>query len=96
MANRYDIEIDTDFINANNDIQVYESDDDHIQDTIEANIGTYKEFPTDGVGVDNYLNSAGQSQIISREIQLQLKADKYNIIPIVSFDADGKLIIEIP
>ncbi len=96
MGSRYDIKIESDFINANNDIEVYESDDDHIQDTIEANIGSYKQFPTDGVGVNNYLNSAGQSQIISREIQLQLKSDKYNITPVVGFDADGKLIIEIP
>lgn len=92
---RYDIQIDADFINANNDIKVYESDADHIEDTINANIGSYKENPTDGVGIDNYLNSAGQEQTISRAIALQLKADKYNITPIVAFDSSGELKITI-
>mgnify|MGYP000943518675 FL=1 len=96
MGSRYDIKIESDFINANNDIEVYESDDDHIQDTIEANIGSYKQFPTDGVVVNNFLNIVGQSQIIRIKIQLQLKSDKYNITPVVGFDADGHLILEIP
>lgn len=92
MDKRYDIKIEEDFTNANNDIEVYESDVDHIQDTIQAFQGSYKESPTDGVEIEKYLNSAGQEQTIAREIIIQLKSDKYQVSnPIVQFDADGNL-----
>lgn len=94
MDSRKDIKIEADFINANNDIEYYESDADHIQDTIESNQGAYKENPLDGVGVDNYLNSSGQEQILSREIIVQLKSDLYTVDkPIIQFESDGSLTI---
>lgn len=89
---RYDINIDADFINAKNDLQVYESDVDHIQDTIQAFQGSYKENPQDGVEIETYLSSAGQEQTIAREIIVQLKSDKYIVNnPIVYFDSSGNL-----
>jgi hypothetical protein len=94
MDSRKDIKIEADFVNANNDIEYYESDADHIQDTIESNQGAYKENPLDGVGVDNYLNSSGQEQILSREIIVQLKSDLYTVDkPIIQFESDGSLTI---
>lgn len=94
MDSRKDIKIEADFVNANNDIEYYESDADHIQDTIESNRGAYKENPLDGVGVDNYLNSSGQEQILSREIIVQLKSDLYTVDkPIIQFESDGSLTI---
>lgn len=95
MDSRFDIKIEADYINANNDLQVYESDIDHIEATIQATKGSYKEHPQDGVEIEKYLNSAGQEQTIARDIIIQLKADKYKVNnPIVEFDADGKLQIE--
>lgn len=94
MDARNDIKIGADYINANNDIEVYLSDVDHIQDTIQATQGSYKEFPLDGVSIEKYLNSSGQEQTISRDIIIQLKSDKYKVNnPIVAFDTDGNLSI---
>lgn len=90
MATRTDIKIDKTFINANNDITFYESDEDHIQDTIQATQNSYKENPQDGVNIESYLNSQGQQQVLAREIIVQLKSDLYTINnPIISITADS-------
>jgi len=65
------------FINANNDILFYESNEDHIQYTNQATKGSYKENPQDGVNIQAYLNSQGQGQVLSREIIVQLKSDLF-------------------
>lgn len=92
---RHDIKITSDYINAQNDIEIYESDIDHISDTIEANVGEYKEHPNDGVGITSYLSSQGQEQIISRKIILQLSSDTYKVNnPKVMTDSNGKLVID--
>jgi hypothetical protein len=94
MDSRKDIKVEADFINANNDVQWYDSDVDHIQDTIECSRGSYKENPLDGVAIDTYLNSSGQDQILAREIIVQLKSDLYIVDkPEITFGADGKLTV---
>jgi hypothetical protein len=87
---RFDIKIDKTFINANNDISFYESDEDHIQDTIQATKGSYKESPQDGVNIQSYLNSQGQGQTLAREIIVQLKSDLYVVNnPIIEITSDS-------
>ena len=87
---RFDIKIDKTFINANNDISFYESDEDHIQDTIQATQGSYKESPQDGVNIQAYLNSQGQGQTLAREIIVQLKSDLYVVNnPIINITSDS-------
>jgi hypothetical protein len=87
---RFDIQINKTFVNANNDISFYESDEDHIQDTIQATKGSYKENPQDGVNIQAYLNSQGQGQTLAREIIVQLKSDLYDVNnPIVEITADS-------
>ena len=94
MEARRDIKLEAEFINTNNDIEVYLSDVDHIQDTIQATQGSYKEYPLDGVSIEKYLNSSGQEQTIARDIIIQLKSDRYKVNnPIVAFDSDGNLSI---
>lgn len=95
MANRYDISLEPVAITTLNDLPVIESDTDHIQDTIQANKGDYKENPLDGVSIQSYLNSSGQESTISRDIILQLKADGYRSNnPVIGFESDGQMNIE--
>lgn len=90
---RFDIKIDSTFINANNDIAFYESDEDHTQDTIQATQGSYKENPQDGVNVQSYLNSQGQEQILARKIIVQLKSDLYVVNnPIIETTIDKVIV----
>ena len=42
---RTDIQVDADYINAQNDLRVFDSDMQHIEDTINANPGEWKEHP---------------------------------------------------
>lgn len=94
MDARYDIDFDADYITANNDVACVASDQQHIEDTIKATPGAYKESPADGVDIDKYLNSSGQEQIVARSILLQLQSDGYTVTrPSVQFDANGRLII---
>jgi len=56
MALRYDIDCDLTYIAEQNDLKWIASDMQHIEDTIAASKGEWKENPSDGVGIDNYLN----------------------------------------
>ena len=92
MEPRKDIRLTKDYINANNDVEYYLSDQQHIQDTIISYPLEWKEHPLDGVGVNDFLNSSGQQLIIARKIFLQLKSDLFTCkTPIVSYNFDGTL-----
>lgn len=93
-----DIKLDEDddlFIDPiTGDFKISMSDDQHIQDIIDSFPGHYKEFPSLGVGIEQYLNSSGTEQKINREIKLQLHADGYDVSKASSeFDSNGRLII---
>jgi hypothetical protein len=88
---RQDIRLNTEFINANNDLEYYDSDSAHIQATISATPNSYKEYPNDGVAILNFLNSSGQEDFIKRKTIIQLQSDRYNCNnPTVSM-VNGKL-----
>ena len=94
MANRYDIQVkDNAIIIANNDLVWGFSDDQHIEDTISAAPGSWKENFADGVGIMNYLKGRNVQQELTRSIKLNLKSDGYNSQPIVKYDPNGNLII---
>lgn len=94
MASRFDIQVkDNAIIIVNNDLQYAESDDQHIEDTISANVGSWKENPTDGVGIINYLKGVNIQQKLAKLIKLNLKSDGYDSNPIVQYDTSGKLIV---
>ena len=91
MDSRKDILIEV----LNNDIQYILSDTQHVEDTINAAPGWWKENPSDGVNIRAYLNSDGQAQVLARSIQVQLQSDLYIVTnPVVKFDANGKLYIK--
>lgn len=92
---RYDIQLkDNALVIENNDVVWGISDEQHIQDTINAAPGWWKENFSDGVNVRAFLNSQGQEQSLARKIIIQLQSDLYNVSnPQVSFE-NGKLTIK--
>lgn len=75
------------------DFVIESSDEQHVQDTINAFPGWWKQFPADGVGARAYLGSSGQIQALSRNIKIQLQADGYTVNnPKISY-AGGQLTI---
>ena len=94
MELRKDISLDATYMNANNDLEWVESDQQHIQDTISATAGYWKESPLDGCDIDSYLNSSGQEQVLARSIFVQLQSDLYVVKnPTVYFDSSGQLVV---
>jgi len=89
---RTDIQLlDNDLIIQNNDLVIGESDDQHIEDTINAGPGWWKENYTDGVNIRQYLKSKN-FQEINRSITLNLADDGYAATPIIS-NNNGQLTI---
>lgn len=92
MAIAYDIKLNKtgDLFFKSGDLVVDASDEQHIQDTINAYPGWWKEFPADGVGILSYLKSSGKQQELARSIILQLQADGYTISnPLVAINVDN-------
>jgi hypothetical protein len=85
-----DLYIDTnagDFVVAQSDVQ-------HVQDTIAAFPGWWKQNPADGVGIFAYQNSSGQNQVLGRNVIQQLQSDNYQCNnPIITQAPDGTLTI---
>lgn len=82
-----------DLLIADGDFVLADSDMMHIEDTIIAHPGWWKEFPQDGVGISIYSKSTGKEQLLARDVKLQLENDGYQVDnPIVTF-IDDKLTI---
>lgn len=89
---RFDIQLlDNDLIIQNNDVVIGESDNQHIEDTINAGPGWWKENYIDGVNIRQYLKSKN-FQEINRAITLNLQSDGYSASPIISSN-NGQLTI---
>jgi hypothetical protein len=61
------------------DFVISDSDLQHQEDIISENIGSYKQYPTLGVGIISYLNSSGSEGVLRRSIQLNLQNDGYYV-----------------
>jgi hypothetical protein len=82
MAASVDILLNkNDLVIINGDITTGLSDAQHVEDTINAFPGWWKENPADGVGILQYLNSSGQESAIARNIDIQLQSDGYSSNP---------------
>jgi hypothetical protein len=87
--------LNNDLLIANGDLTIGASDVQHIQDTINAFPGWWKNYPADGVGIFQYVNSIGQDQTIKRSIAINLQSDGYLVSnPQVITNADGTMIIK--
>jgi len=96
MAKNYDVAVwNNDIVFVDGDFGIAESDQQHIQDTINAFPGWWKQYPADGVGVRAYVGSAGILQDLARAVKLQLKSDGYtaNNPEIVMDERTGRITI---
>lgn len=91
---RQDIQLlDNDLVIQNGDFVVDASDEQHIQDTINAFPGWWKQNPLDGVGIGSWRYSPANVQAMTKAIKLNLQADGYICSPTITLDASGKMII---
>ncbi len=67
----------------NGDFVVGKSDKQSIRSILNAFPGWWKQYPTVGVGMMQYLNSTGKEQEIMRNIRLQLEADGFAIDTVI-------------
>ena len=88
-----DILLDDDFdlsIGSDGDFTVGESDMQHIILLIESSVGSWKQFPTIGVGIGKYSGSSGKGGQLRTEITANLKADGFvNILTQLEQASDG-------
>lgn len=89
----FNIDQNNDLIFLNGDIDIDYSDNQHIQDIVYSFQGYWKQNPTCGVGIQQYLNSAGMQQKIKNDIKLQLENDNYTVDSI-SIETDGAIKID--
>lgn len=85
---------DYDLVIENGDFKISDSDKQHLNLIIKTYVGSYKDFPLLGVGIDYYLASSNQQLILKSNIITQLVSDSYkvgniNVIDkVYSFDLD--------
>lgn len=63
----------------NGDFEVSESDAQHQILIINTWLGSWKQYPLQGVGILNYLKSSGQADNLKREISVKLISDGYKV-----------------
>lgn len=94
MPNARDIKQEAnELVFQNGDFVITDSDQQHIEDIVEAYPGHYKEFPLLGVGVRQYINASGSQAELQSQIRLQLEADGYTINNVIIGD-EGKIYID--
>ena len=95
MANKINQDLalsSSDLYMVNGDLAIAQSDVQHIDDTINAFPGWWKNNAPDGVGIFQYLNASNQEQTIKRSLMINLQSDGYVVTnPDVSTDSTGKL-----
>jgi hypothetical protein len=94
---RKDIQLDdnNDLLFANGDLVVGESDRQNVKLIVESQMGEWKEFPTVGFGIDNYLKKNRNDREFKRDLKVQLEQDGYKNTGIDLTDGYSKLKIEI-
>lgn len=95
MARSTDYLLDSegDLAFSNGDLAFGESDEQHVQDTINAEPGWWKQYPVDGVKIRKYLGGNIDELELKRAVRIELKKDGYRTFPepLVFFDSNGRL-----
>jgi len=86
--------IENDLVFAYGDFVIVESDTQHIEDTINAFQGWWKQNPLDGVGIRAWQKSPALIQKMTQSIRLNLESDGYKSSPKITIDSKGNLIID--
>jgi hypothetical protein len=67
----------------NGDFKISDSDQQHCILLINTNVGSWKQYPLCGVGINQYLASSGKTASLKRSIILQLQADGYVKVDVI-------------
>ena len=79
---------------SNGDLMHVESDEQHIQDTINADVSWWKEYPIDGVGILKWIGAPALKQKLQKKLRLELESDGYKVSnSFIKFEPNGDLII---
>lgn len=68
-----------DLVISNGDFSIGDSDEQHIKDTIVSFAGWWKDNVSDGVGIDSFVKSTGQEQVVGRLVKIHLENDGYTV-----------------
>ena len=84
MAKAEDIRLEDEsgdlYINpVSGDFEISPSDTRSVQLILDSYAGHWKQFPLVGVGMKRKLSATGSTQLLSRAIKLQMKADGFRI-----------------
>lgn len=84
MATSNDLQLDAtgDLVIRGGDFVISPSDNQNVLDIIVAAAGWWREFPTCGVGIENYQSGSGQQQQLESNIRLQLLADGMQVVSV--------------
>jgi hypothetical protein len=82
LDNTYDLVIE------NGDFVIAPSDEQHINLLFKTTVGSWKQFPLVGIGIDYYQASAGQVDTLKRNINVQLTTDGYTITRLILQEND--------
>lgn len=66
-------------ITKDGDFFIEDSDQNHIAVILKSYLGAFKEFPLVGLGIDYYLASSGNKEVIKRNMTVQLNNDGYKV-----------------
>lgn len=78
----------------NGDIEIGESDQQHIADLIYSAPNAWKEFPNVGLNIQSYLSGSGIGENLNRNLKLQLIADGYTLTKATITEQDNELILD--
>ena len=81
-----DLKFDTDLVVNLGDFVLADSDQQSVQDIINAYKGNYKEFPLIGVGIDTYKNSTPDASELQSIVKKQLEADGFTVNSVTIID----------
>ncbi len=93
--NRQDLQLDNegDLLIENGDFVIAESDEQHVTHLLQAVKGDYKQFPTTGCNLIDFIKKGESAKKIEHEITTQLKADGYKLTELL-LDSDGNFNLE--
>ena len=81
-------------INRQGDFVIAPSDEQHIEDTINAGPDWWKQYPADGCNATTWLGGPQDTQAKAKLIQIQLTSDGYQVSnPTITASPDGSLVI---
>ncbi|MFK7059569.1 hypothetical protein V3Q90_05460 [Flavobacterium oreochromis] len=77
MNKDFELDQDGDLLFVNGDFSLAPSDQQHVEHILEAVKGEYKQYPTVGFGVVNYLKTNVSEAEFKRDLKIQLEQDNY-------------------